>query len=124
MLPKRPRSSNTFLGRGSKMPSLGFRTAERPNTKAGDECVLLIEANANIAAEILAELNSVTEEQFHVEWVTELTSGIERLSRGEVGAVVLDLTLPDSHGVETFDKLFQAACRVPILILSEADTEE
>jgi diguanylate cyclase (GGDEF)-like protein/PAS domain S-box-containing protein len=106
------------------MPSLGFRTAERPNTKAGDECVLLIEANANIAAEILAELNSVTEEQFHVEWVTELTSGIERLSRGEVGAVVLDLTLPDSHGVETFDKLFQAACRVPILILSEADTEE
>jgi diguanylate cyclase (GGDEF)-like protein/PAS domain S-box-containing protein len=106
------------------MPSLGFRTAERPNTKAGDECVLLIEANANIAAEILAELNSATEERFHVEWVTELTSGIERLRMGEVGAVVLDLTLPDSHGVETFDKLFQAACRVPILILSEADTEE
>jgi diguanylate cyclase (GGDEF)-like protein/PAS domain S-box-containing protein len=106
------------------MPSLGLRTAERPNTKAADECVLLIEANAIVAAEIQAELNSATDERFHVEWVTELSSGIERLRNGGVGAVVLDLTLPDSHGVETFDKLFQAASRVPILILSEADAEE
>jgi diguanylate cyclase (GGDEF)-like protein/PAS domain S-box-containing protein len=42
---------------------------------------------------------------------------------GGVGAAVLDLTLPDSHGVETFDKLFHAAPRVPILILSGADAE-
>jgi diguanylate cyclase (GGDEF)-like protein/PAS domain S-box-containing protein len=32
--------------------------------------------------------------------------------------------LPDSHGVETFDKLFHAASRVPILILGESDAEE
>jgi DNA-binding response OmpR family regulator len=37
--------------------------------------------------------------------------------------VVLDLNLPDNKGVETFDKLFQAAPGVPILILSEADSE-
>ena len=43
---------------------------------------------------------------------------------GGVGAVVLDLNLPDSHGVETFDKLFQASSRAPILILSEADAED
>jgi diguanylate cyclase (GGDEF)-like protein/PAS domain S-box-containing protein len=36
---------------------------------------------------------------------------------------VLDLNLSDSKGVETFDRLFQAAPGVPILILSEADTE-
>src|SRR6202049_339898 len=106
------------------MPSPVPRTDKRPNTKDGEECVLLIEADADVAAEILAELNSATEERFHVEWVTELSSGMERLRKGEVGAVVLDLTLPDSHGVESFDKLFQASSRVPILILSEADTEE
>jgi diguanylate cyclase (GGDEF)-like protein/PAS domain S-box-containing protein len=107
------------------MPSPGLRTAKRPRTKKdGDECVLLIEADAGVAAEILAALNSAAEEQFHVEWVTELSSGIEHLRKGGVGAVVLDLTLPDSHGVESFDKLFQASSRVPILILSEADTEE
>ena len=106
------------------MPSLGLRTANRPNTKDGEECVLLLEADADVAAGVLAELNSATEERFHVEWVTELSSGIERLRKGGVGAVVLDLTLPDSHGVETFDKLFQVSSRVPILILSEADAEE
>src|ERR1700680_3783721 len=106
------------------MPSLGLRTAERPNTKAADECVLLIEANANVAAEIQAELNSATDERFLVEWVTELSSGIERLRNGGVGAVVLDLTLPDSHGIETFDKLFQASPRVPILIVSGAGAEK
>jgi diguanylate cyclase (GGDEF)-like protein/PAS domain S-box-containing protein len=42
----------------------------------------------------------------------------------ELGAVVLDLTLRDSHGIETFDKLFQAAPSVPILILSGTETEE
>jgi DNA-binding response OmpR family regulator len=69
-------------------------------------------------------LGSATGERLRVEWVTELSSGIERLRNGGVGAVVLDLTLPDSHGVETFDKVFQAAPRVPILILSDADAEE
>src|ERR1700726_5319903 len=106
------------------MPSPGLRTANRPNTNVGDECVLLIEADADVAAGILAELKSATEERFHVEWVTELSSGIERLREGGVGAVVLDLTLPDSHGVETFEKLFQSGSRVPVLILSDVDAEE
>src|SRR3984957_19861737 len=106
------------------MPSPGLKTAKRPDTKDGDECVLLIEGDADVAAGILAELNSTTEERFHVEGVTELSSGIERLNKGGVGAVVLDLTLPDSCGIETFDKLFHAGFRVPILILSEADADE
>jgi diguanylate cyclase (GGDEF)-like protein/PAS domain S-box-containing protein len=106
------------------MSSPGLRTAKRPNTKDGDECVLLIEADASVAAGILAELNSAMEGRFDVEWFSELSSGIERLRKGGIGAVVLDLTLPDSQGVETFDKLFQAESRVPILILSETDAEE
>src|SRR3984885_12763026 len=106
------------------MPSPGLKTAKRPDAKDGDEWVLLIEADPIVAAGILAELNSATEERFHVEWISELSSGIKRLREGGVEAVVLDLTLPDSRGIETFDKLFQAASRVPILILSEVDAEE
>jgi diguanylate cyclase (GGDEF)-like protein/PAS domain S-box-containing protein len=100
------------------------RNIRKPTSSSNsDECVLLLEGNADDAARILGELGSVTDPKFHVEWLTELSSGIERLSSGGVGAVLLDLTLPDSHGVETFDKLFQAAPRVPILILSPADAE-
>ena len=106
------------------MPSVELRTTTQMNTKDSDECVLLIEAEAVDAARILEELGSATDERFRVEWVTELSSGIERLRRGGVGAVVLDLTLPDSQGVETFDKIFQAAPGVPVLILSGADAEE
>jgi diguanylate cyclase (GGDEF)-like protein/PAS domain S-box-containing protein len=99
------------------------RQLPTPNTK-GYECVLLIASDTDAAAKVLGELGSVTEERFLVEWVTELSRGIERLSDGGVGAAVLDLNLPDGKGVETFDKLFQAAPGVPILILSEADTEQ
>ncbi|HXP42314.1 MAG TPA: EAL domain-containing protein [Candidatus Acidoferrales bacterium] len=97
-------------------------TASNTNKK-GHDCVLLVASDADAAARVLGELGSVTEERFEVEWVTELSRGIERLCDGGVGAAVLDLNLPDSKGVETFDKLFQAAPGVPILILSDADTE-
>jgi diguanylate cyclase (GGDEF)-like protein/PAS domain S-box-containing protein len=103
-------------------------TSQRPQLTAPDtnrhECVLLIASDADAAARVLGELGSVTEERFQVEWVTELSRAIERVCDGGVGAAVLDLNLPDSKGVETFDRFFQAAPGVPILILSEADTEE
>jgi diguanylate cyclase (GGDEF)-like protein/PAS domain S-box-containing protein len=105
------------------MKSPERKLAEPTNTISILECVLLIAADADEAARVLGELGSVTEERFQVEWVTDLSSGIERLQDGGVGAAVLDLNLTDSQGVETFDKLFQAAPGVPILILSEADAE-
>ena len=105
------------------MPDLGIRIAKRAQ-RITDKCVLLIEAEAENAARLLSELGLATDEGFHVEWVTQLSSGIERLRNGGVGAVVLDLTLPDSHGVKTFEKIFQVAPQVPILVLGESDTEE
>src|ERR1035438_8794310 len=103
------------------MTRLEHKLAEPTNTIGRHECVLLIAADADEAARVLGELGSVTEERFQVEWVTELSRGIERLRDGGVGAAVLDLNLPGSQNVETFDKLFQAAPGVPILILSEPD---
>ncbi len=108
------------------------------NTIARHDCVLLIAADADEAAKVLGELGSVTEERFQVEWVTELSRGIERLREGGVAAAVLDLNmldlnmfdlyrvdrnLPGSQNAEILDQLFQAAPSVPILILSAAETE-
>ena len=106
------------------MPNSGLRTAIQTSTKDRNDCVLLIEDDKDDAARILNELSSATDERFHVEWVTELSSGIDRLRNGGVGAVLLDLTLPDSHGTEAFDRVFKASSRVPILIISGADSEE
>jgi diguanylate cyclase (GGDEF)-like protein/PAS domain S-box-containing protein len=96
---------------------------KRTNTARDRECVLLIEAEADDATRILDQLGS-DKERFEIEWVTELSSGIKRLLDGGVGAVVLDLSLPDSRGIETLERLLQAAPDVPILILSEENSEE
>jgi diguanylate cyclase (GGDEF)-like protein/PAS domain S-box-containing protein len=107
------------------MTSPEYKLAEPTNTIGQHDCVLLIAADADEAARVLGELGSVTEERFQVEWVTELSRGVERLREGGVGAAVLDLNLSGSQNApEILDKLFQAAPGVPILILSEADTEE
>src|SRR6202046_1683339 len=106
------------------MPSVAFERAKQ--TKPG-ECgpsVLPVEPKPIDATGILAELRSVTNEPLRIEWAIDLCSGIRRLCTGGVVAVVLDLVLSDSRGVETFDKLYQTVPRVPILILSEADAEE
>jgi diguanylate cyclase (GGDEF)-like protein/PAS domain S-box-containing protein len=105
------------------MTSPEHKLGEATNTKNGYESILLIAADADEAARVLGELGSVTEERFQVEWVTDLSKGVERLLDGGVRAAVLDLNLPGSQDVETFDKFFQAASGVPILILTEADTE-
>jgi diguanylate cyclase (GGDEF)-like protein/PAS domain S-box-containing protein len=106
------------------MASQESRTVKLTSTKDSGECVLLIGDEAGEAARLLEGSRSATDEGVRVEWVSELSSGIERLRSGGVGAVVLDLTFPDSGGLATFDKLFQASPDVPILIVSGADGEE
>jgi diguanylate cyclase (GGDEF)-like protein/PAS domain S-box-containing protein len=92
-------------------------------TRDSDECVLLIGDEAGEAARLLEGSSSATDERVRVESVSELSSGIDRLRRGGVGAVVLDLTFPDSGGMKAFDKLFEAAPGVPILIVSGTEGE-
>jgi diguanylate cyclase (GGDEF)-like protein/PAS domain S-box-containing protein len=60
---------------------------------------------------------------FEVEWVRELSQGLERLSKRGIDAVLLELSLPGSQGIEAFDTLFAAAPDVPILILGDNSNE-
>jgi DNA-binding NarL/FixJ family response regulator len=91
------------------------------NSNDKQDCVLLIEndpADASVIREILAS------GPVDVEWVWKLSDGLERLSRTGVGAVMLNLFLPDSQGIATFDKVFAAVPHIPILILSDSESED
>src|SRR6266852_4304178 len=79
--------------------------------------ILLIESDAAAADAICAALAAAGNGSFDVEWVRRLSEGLERLSKRGIAAVLLALSLPDSQGIETFDKVFTAAPDVPILIL-------
>lgn len=60
---------------------------------------------------------------FGVESVDNLAAGIARLAKGGIDAVLLDLTLPDSVGLDTFLRLHAAAPTVPTVIYTSVDDE-
>ena len=77
--------------------------------------ILLIQDDATAAKAILNALNGSGDGLFEVEWVRCCTEGLERLAGS--AAILVDLSLPDSRGIDTFDRLFNVAHEVPILIL-------
>ncbi|MGB7174470.1 MAG: EAL domain-containing protein [Candidatus Acidiferrales bacterium] len=85
--------------------------------------ILIIHDNLVIAHATEAALAGSNTGSFDVEWVHTLSEGLERLNKKEIAAVILGLSLPDSSGIETFDKLFVAAPGIPILISGGDDDE-
>jgi glutamate dehydrogenase (NAD(P)+) len=60
---------------------------------------------------------------FQVEQAGRLSAGLERLAAGGIDAVLLDLTLPDSEGLETFYRVRSQTQgpAIPIVILTGTD---
>src|SRR5437016_1915513 len=83
--------------------------------------ILLIQNDPAGADKIRVALAATGSGSFDVEWVRQLSQGLARLSKGGIDALLLELSLPDSHGIETFDKLFSAAPGVPILVLDNGN---
>ena len=82
--------------------------------------VLLIEDNPG-DGRLVGEFLSETKDQpqkFDLELIDRLSEGLDRLQRGGIDIVLLDLSLPDSQGLETFRRARARAGGVPIVILS------
>lgn len=76
-------------------------------------------------AKVIREAFARTKDtRYAVECVRTLSEGIERLNKTGIDAVLLDLDLPDSQGIETLDKLLLAVPGVPVLIISDSDDED
>jgi signal transduction histidine kinase len=85
--------------------------------------VLLIEDNeddVHFIREMLAEQKSAGIE---LEWADQLGRGLTRLAEDKIDVVLLDLSLPDSHGLTTFDKVQAHRPDVPIVVLTGLDDE-
>src|SRR6202050_2576783 len=83
--------------------------------------ILLIDNDPVAANAILQALAATRTLSFDVELVCELSQGLERLDKRGFAVIFRALSLPDSHGIETFDKVFAAAPDVPILILGNGN---
>lgn len=56
--------------------------------------------------------------------VPDLSSAINRLRKDRFDNVLLDLSLPDSKGLKTFERIRQANANVPVVILTGNDDTE
>ena len=60
---------------------------------------------------------------FEVKWVATLEAAIKQLGKRNVDVVLLDLSLPDSSGLETFHKAHAAAPHIPTVVLTAIDDD-
>jgi len=83
--------------------------------------VLVVEDNAADALWIKETLEDIGSIRLLVAYATTVAEAKESLEREKFDALVLDLGLPDSQGLETLIQLRTAAPTTPIVVLSELD---
>ncbi len=86
--------------------------------------ILIIEdnpADARLVQEMLKESR-------HIEFVTTkaeyLSEGLTMIEENQYDAVLLDLSLPDSQGLDTFNQVINKAPDLPVIILTGLRDEE
>jgi signal transduction histidine kinase len=80
--------------------------------------VLLIEDNEEHTQFLRQLLASSNAGQFELHAAGDVAQGIERLKDGGIQLILLDLTLPDSDGLETFIRVVEEAQDIPLIVLS------
>jgi PAS domain S-box-containing protein len=85
--------------------------------------ILLIEDNPADARLIKESLRDALD-NFHLEWKEGLSSGLAYLAKTDVDAILVDLNLPDSQGLETFTKINEIFSEKPIIVLTGLNDRE
>ena len=90
-----------------------------------NEClkILLIE-DSKISAMITANILDSIDKRNYMIVAKSLQEGMEKLENEQFDIILLDLTLPDSSGIETFIKIHNKHSDVPIIILSSSNDEK
>lgn len=85
--------------------------------------VLLVEDNPGDARLVKEFLREDSFEGFELSHVVDLREALKYLLDNEPTAVLLDLGLPDSSGIETLEALYQQNPHLPIVVLTGMDQE-
>ena len=77
-------------------------------------------ADADLIRELLPTSGTVI---FQTECVSRLAAALDRLTRPGLDLVLLDLGLPDSQGLATFQQIRQKHPQIPIIVLSGTEDD-
>ncbi len=83
--------------------------------------VLLIEDNPGDAHLVERYLSGESQTEIQLEHANRVGLGLDTLARKPVDLVLLDLNLPDSRGLETFEKVHSSFPRVPKIVMTGQD---
>ncbi len=80
--------------------------------------ILLVEDNPGDARLLRETFREITDTKFELTHVEQLNEAITQLAKFNFDAILLDLSLPDSQGVETVERVLSAAPSLPIIVLT------
>ncbi len=86
--------------------------------------ILLIEDDPDDVWIMRSLLGDRWDGPYELAHVELLSVGVRRCMEGEFDVILLDLALPDSHGLETFISMHAYAGDVPIVVLTGLDDEQ
>ena len=86
--------------------------------------ILLIEDNPDDVVLFELSLSRDAKTPYTVKRADRLIQGLELLSNGGSDVVLLDLGLPDTHGLDTFQRMHAYAPAVPIIVLTGHDDDD
>ena len=81
--------------------------------------VLIIGDNPRDVNALKKTLTKVDTTEFKVKSVNQLSAGLGQLKKGGIDVVLSDLSLPDSHGFSTFEKLYEKIPNLPIIVITD-----
>jgi diguanylate cyclase (GGDEF)-like protein/PAS domain S-box-containing protein len=112
-------------------PAKAVRAVDRPAGRErearGPEPVITVLATMPTRAaadEVWALLEKTSSAHYQVIRATCLEDALDRVERGGVDIVLLDLSLPDSTGLSTFQRAHEKTDEVPIVVLAETPRDE
>ena len=85
--------------------------------------VLLIEDNEDDVELIREALSEHSTHNFTLNWADRLETGFEKLAQSQIDAVLVDLSLPDSQGLDTLDRVRAQANEAPVIVLTGLDND-
>ena len=85
--------------------------------------ILLIEDSPGDRRLVCAYMSDIEGRHPQIHCVERLDEGLARLKQGPIDTVILDLSLPDSTGLQTFRKLHSEAPNMPIIVLTGTQDE-
>jgi serine phosphatase RsbU (regulator of sigma subunit) len=113
--PPQSKREDSQMIAGSKAEKLAADEVSPPPRRIR---ALLIEDNPGDAHLIEIMLREADADSFELRHAERLEDGLKQLTDGGIDIVLSDLSLPDSHGLDTFARLHARSPHTPIIVLS------